>query len=578
MKRQLAFIAAIAASAVLTTACAGGNNFRVMEKRSQHQPIPVRAIVTDFQDERGFKVEASSGLIMVPLVPFSPYRYERNDELFKGAVDPFRQSLAKNFAKRLSDAGLFESVQYAPDDAKPPRGEYDVELKTRMVKLDAKGGKTRFGLSFLGDILWYLGIPYYSRRWDAEMEFQLVDGYSGEPVGEPVQMKHVTGRRVYTIYGSLSAFKDLFSKSEYLWDGYVDSAWKNLDAPDSAKWASLREEGQKRLAAEARDAQQIKQGSPPVFSLLSPTDGANVRGGTTTIRWSATAPGRLKQATVAVNNQPVDIGLNAIQLADPDNAPLSVPATEVPVSLKLGPNRIDTLLIDHRGNRTTGSFTINRLPGELFPATRKGLLIGGDTDAARASVDKLAGVLGDMQLGQFPQGALTKVSASSLSSGEVLGAVSKFGANLRSGELAFIYVAGRGNGDALTLGGGDLSLESLVSSVRASLPTDEVILILDIDWEGGAGGEAIADRIGDVPSRWAFVTSSEAPAPGSTKGGMTLLGDSIAGVFEGRGGREARVSLERLLDDTVTAVTSNGGAAPGVSGRYNTSITMIQRE
>lgn len=578
MKRQLAFSAAFAATAVLTTACAGGNNFRVMESRAQHKPIPVRAIVSDFQDERGFKVESSSGLIMVPLVPFSPYRYERNDELFKGAVDPFRQSLAKNFAKRLGEAALFESVEYVPEDAKPARGDYDVEVKTRLLKMDAKGGKTRYGLSFVGDILWYLGIPYYSRRWDADVEYQLVDGYTGKSIGEPVRVKHVTSRRLYTIYGSLSAFKDLFSKSDYLWDGYIDSAWKSLDAPDSPQWASLKTDGAKLLAAEARDAQQIKQGSPPVFTLLSPTDGANVRGASTTIRWSATAPGRLKQATLAVNNQPVEIGLNAIQLADPDNAPLSVPATEVPVSLKLGPNRIDTLLIDHRGNRTTGSYTINRLPGELFPATRKALLVGGDTDAARTSVDKLAGVLGDMQLGQFPQGALTKVSTATLSSAEVLGAISKFGATLRSGELAFIYVAGRGKGDTLTLGGGDLSLETLVSSVRASLPTDEVVLILDIDWQGGAGGEAIAERIGDVPPRWAFVTSSEAPEPGRTKGGMTLLADSIVGVFEGRGGKEARVSLERMLDDTVTAVTSNGGSAPSVSGRYNTSITVVQRE
>ncbi len=576
MRRQLAYIAAVATSAVLCTACAGGNKFRV--KRSQHQSIPVRAIVTDFQDERGYKVEASSGLIMVPLVPFSSYRYERNDELFKGAVDPFRQSLAKNFAKRLGQAGLFQSVEYAPEDAKPARGDYAVEVKGRLIKLDSKGGKTRYGLSFVGDLLWYLGIPYYSRRWDADMEFQLVDGYSGQPVGDPVRLKHVTSRRLYTIYGSLSEFQDLYSKSEYLWDGFIDHAWQNLDAADSPKWAMLKEEGAKRLAAEARDAQQIRQGSPPVFSLLSPTDGANVRGASTTIRWSATAPGRLKQATIAVNNQPVEIGLNVIQLADPDQAPVSVPATEIPVSLRLGPNRIDTLLIDHRGNKTTGSYTINRLPGELFPPMRKALLIGGDSDAARASVEKLAGVLGDMQLGQFPQGALTKVSTTSLSANEVLGAVSKFGASLRPGELAFIYIAGGGQGATLALGSGDLTLEALVNSVRASLPTDEVILILDIDWRGDSGGEAIAGRIGDVPSRWAFVTSSETPAPGKTKGGMTLLADSIVGVFEGRSGKEPRVSLERMLDDTVTAVTSNGGPAPAVSGRYNTSITMVQRE
>lgn len=577
MRRHLLLALSLIASLVLTAGCGGGNKYRVMQNKMQHQPIPVRAIVTDFTDERGFKVEASSGLIMVPLVPFSPYRYERYDELFKGSVDPFRNSLAKNFSERLAEVGVFDSVTYAPEGAKPERGQYDVEVRTRMIKLDGKGAKTRYGLSFLGDILWYLGVPYYSRRWDMDMEMQLVNGYTGEPIGEPIRSSAKTGRRLYTIYGNLSTFKDLYSKSEVLWDGFIDSAWKKLEAPDSRLWADIPAEGAKILAAEARENQQIRQGSPPVFSMQSPTDNASVRGEKTTIRWSATAPGRLKQAVMTVNNQPVELGLKAIELADPDSAPLAVPATEMTINLNLGPNKIETLLIDHRGNKTTGSFTINRIPGELFPTTRRALLIGGDADWAITSVERLSGVLANPMLGQFPASSVTTISNASLTQDALLSGVAKFGATLKSGELALIYIAGKGDGSALTLAGG-LSVDDLVRSVRSSLPTDEVIFMLDIDWSGDGGSDSISDRVDGIPARWAFVTSSDKAAATTTKGGMSAFADAIIGTMEGRTNKEVRVSLERLLDETVTATQSASGKMPGVSGRYNSSITMVQRD
>jgi len=577
MRRHLLLAISLIASVLFTAGCGGGNKFRVMQNKSQHQSIPVRAIVTDFVDERGFKVEASSGLIMVPLVPYSPYRYERYDELFKGSVDPFRSSLAKEFSDRLAQVGLFESVQYAPDGAKPERGEYDVEIRTRMIKLDGKGAKTRFGLSFIGDIFWYLGIPYYSRRWDMDMEMQLVNGYTGEPIGEPIRSSAKSSRRLYTIYGNLSTFKDLYSKSEVLWDGFIDSTWNHAEPPDSRLWAAIPEEGARILAAEARENQQIRQGSPPVFSLQSPTDNASVRGDRTTIRWSATSPGRLKQAVMTVNNQPVELGLKAIELADPDTAPLAVPATELSVNLNLGPNKIETLLIDHRGNKTTGSFTINRIPGELFPATRRALLIGGDADWARTSVDRLASTLANPMLGQFPSNSVTAVSNASLTQDALLGSVAKFGATLKSGELALIYIAGTGDGSTLKLAGG-LSLDDLVRSVRSSLPTDEVIFMLDVDWSGDGGSDSISDRVDGIPSRWAFVTSSDKAAATTTKGGMSAFADAIIATMEGRTNKEVRVSLERLLDETVSATQSSGGEAPGVTGRFNTSITMVQRD
>src|SRR5690606_4557542 len=117
-------------AALVLASCAGKTNYRVMERAPSEPPLPARALVVDFDDERGMETWSHSGWTYVPIfILWGSYSYDRHDEAYKGIVESFRSWFAKDMQRRLAEAQVFESVQYAPTVEEAERGSYDVIVK-----------------------------------------------------------------------------------------------------------------------------------------------------------------------------------------------------------------------------------------------------------------------------------------------------------------------------------------------------------------------------------------------------------------------------------------------------------------
>lgn len=566
--------------AVLLAGCGTANKYRVMDRKAEHPPIPLRVVVTDFEDNRPTAFRPGNTLNMIPLWPYEPYYWDRFDAASDGRTLPFRSTLAKRLADRMAEAGTFESVTYHPADKLPAPGDFDLLVRGRMDQVRAQGSVTRYGLSYFGDVLWYLGLPERNRRWMVDIELQLLNAYTNEPIGEPVQVQTKTSKRLFTIYAKKALVKDLHSKTVVVWDQFIDSLWKTQPGADDAMWAAIPVEGKRMLAEQAREAELQRKGSPPTFSFLSPLNAARVRGAEVALQWSLTAPGGLKLATLKVNGKNVDLGIDPERLLEAESAPTSLPAAEIEVPLQLGLNKIEAVVVDHRGNRVAVPYELTRLPAALVPESRRALLAGGGSATARASLDGLEAVLADPLVGQFDGGRVRKAVSDSGDAASALAAVAEFGREVKAGELALIYVALPGDATAFTVGG--KPMQEFIDAIRQALATEEAIVVFDIAWSGASSGDSIESRIGKltgVPARWAFVLTDPSGDAGAPAAGPSHFAAAAIAAMKDEDSGET-LTLESLLDATAAGIeqATGGKSAPLIQGRFNQSITIVERE
>ncbi len=580
MNRRLSSCLLLCLVAAVAAGCGTPNRYRVMERRADHQPIPMRVVVTDMDDQRGRTQFVNSAWTLVPIIGlWGGYVYDRHDSVHSAILTPFPQWYQQRLAQRLDEVGVFENVEYHPRDGLPELGEYDLLVQGRMNELAARGAITRFGLSIFGDLLWELGAPYLTRRWTIDVDYQVVDGVTGEVILPHTNAELTTGRSLFTRFYRRAEVRDLERKMDGALDAFIDAVWTKLPDAGDSFWAELREESQQRVAEIRREEELARRGTPPTFNFLSPSEGTQLRASEATIRWAISAPQGLRNAGLTVNNRQVDLPLDTLAMIDPDSAPTSVPAQDMLVPLRLGENRIEALVVDHRANQTRAGLTLVRLPAALSPPNRHALLLAGsDSPPIQNGLAALAEVLEDPMLGQFGDN-VTEERNADLSRGFLEQAVREFGTRPLAGELVLVYLTGSGDWEDLTLGDGSITLDEFVALLGTSLATGEVVLLVDVDWAGADGkGADLASRLEALPARWAFVPSHARGGSLEVEDGMPVFASAVVETFRGEEGDTSRMNLERFLDVVVANALRTGVLSPDVYGRFNPSHTMVERE
>lgn len=540
----------------------GGNAYRVMERKNDYPPIPLKVILTRFEEQRGRELKSGINIAMIPLVLFGRSHYDRHDEQFTD-TEPFPTGFPRLFAEHLKEVGVFASAEYYSEKKIPPRGEYDLEIRGVLNVVRTKGTYWRYGLSYFGDILWYLGFPRIMRHWEVEVSFQLYDAYRKEPLEEPFVAKLETSTTFYTIYGNRRKADDLLDDIGEVWDQYIDHLWATQPSGKDPKWATLRERGQLLVAQENR-------GIPPTLTILEPRDMARIRGTSATVRWSATAPEGIKSLELLMNEKPLESGVAEKEFDDPKLAPRAIDPQMITVQLDhLGINLFQLNAIDHRDNREKVELRIQRLPQALQPEVRHGLLIGMDSAAARQGVEELATVLGDPIWGQFEPESLQVLTAETLTQEDINSSIRDLASRTSAGDLAWIYIAAPGDSESLTLGAKKIPLTPLVENLQRSIVADNVILMFDIAWDKPSS--SWLDRIGDLPVRWAVLATQS-----RERNGTTLLSRLLREAMTSTDRERSRLTLEKLLDLCVDNIPSEDH--PILRGRFDPGITMIERE
>lgn len=560
---------------VAFSACGGSNKFKVEQRSSDIPTVPVRVAVPAFSDNRGFDEFVNRGITMVPLIGIrGGYYYDRHDDIYKGATEPFPELAARTLAERLNENEVFVEAEPLKTTGLPPAGAYDIVIDGRINRLRSAGHVYRYGLSIFGDIPWLIGLPSLDRHWELEFEYRLVNGYTGEPLTEYKKVSHETTSTFFTRYYHRGKTTDLVNDITPVLDEFIDWFWQTMPVEDRQYWASLRSEGEQYVARLRLEEETARRGTPPTFSFLAPAEGVAVREARVPVRWSISAPNGLKTVALVVNNQPVDLGIDALSLVNVDGAPRSVPATETSVPLRIGRNEMEALVADHRDNETRASFSLVRLPQELRPAQRYALLIATGSEADQQSAQAISEVFTDPLIGQFNSDNIRVTTASTLSREQLQDELSRFGSRPLAGNLAVVYLRTTGDWETLSLGGGAITLPEFITLLESSLATSEVALFLDIDWTG-SGDDTLSNRLESLPARWAFFTA-QSRGGASTK---PLLAESLVDTMRGDPDNPRRLTLERLLDGLLVDIERKDASyRPGSSGRYDSSYTMVERE
>jgi hypothetical protein len=574
----MAGIAAILAVAL--TGCSTSDKYRVMQRRGSEGTIPVKAAVTDFEDARGRSERYHRGTAYIPLNLYGGYFfYDRHDAKYPTQTQPFPTLLADRTAARLQEAAVFESTTRVASPGAVSLGEADVLVEGRINKLRTTGRLHYWGLSIFGDLLHYLGVPAFHRRWHLDVEYQLVDAYTGNPIGEPIRATLVTPRRFMSKYSNRGEITDLEKQITPAFDALVAHIWEKLPNEQATEWAQLKQRGRDMIEARDREAAAAVEGRRPRFRFLAPTDGDTVRGASTTVRWDAVAPARLKSAVLVVNNEVVNLGVNPLDLMSAASAPTELQARTVEVPIKMGSNRLEALVEDHLGDQTRASLNLVRLPQLLTPPSRHALLIGAGSDAAAKSVDTIAQVLTDPLIGQFPADRVTALK-SSTTINNVTESLANFGGTPRLGDLVFIYLATDGTWSDLSILGGTIQLDDFIRSAAQSLATTTVVMVADINWDTtSTDGRDLYSRIESVvPAGWAIMTPQSTGGAAAVRDGERALAVHLAETMRSGLPGRPRITVENLLDQLLVAPRAGDAIQPATFGRYTQNNTMVERE
>lgn len=567
----LFLLAVIVASFI--SGCGRSDKFRIMERKTAEETIPLTALVLEFEDVRPFERSFNATLSNIPIIGIKGgFSHDRHDEIYSGSTTPFSEMLPKALVERLSESGTFSKVMYSPRNEMPEAGSYDIIIEGKINELQSRGAIIKYGFSKFADLLWYLGLPSMTRRWVIDVEYKVLDGYTLEPIAQPLDAELETKHTYFTRYYTRAKVKDLKNDIDPIYDELIAHIWEETPSGGDVYWANLREEGQGMLAEARRRQQEIERGAPPVFQFLAPPDESVVRDDSVSLRWRIDAPGGLRSAALASNNQPIDLGLDVLSLSDSATAPKSIPARALSIPLQLGENTLTAQVADHRGNDPQRvSITVTRLPREVRPVERYALLISTQAAGGSESLEDIEAVLSNQMLGQFVDDNVYTRTPASLDASEMEAALRDFASKPLAGNLALVYIRAEGDYEALTIGDG-VSLEGFIDDFQRRLATDQVVLLLDIDWSGGPGGP-VNERMANLPQRWAVLATT----PNGEASSDSVLADAIVEVMEGDG-TTRRLTLQRFLDSVQRIINDKMGHESDVFGRYDPDIVMVERE
>ncbi len=583
-QRYFVSVWALLAMLILAGCGASGARFQKPSVPAGTSPLPVHVLVVPFDDERDFDQEPARIKSAAPLTIARKFKFDRPDEAYTAAGRPFPERLAEELAEDLEDSGLVEKVTYARLDRLPEKGSYDLMLKGKLLKTEQSGQVNLYGLVlplgiYLYDVAWYLGLPKTRRDYEIETELQWLNGYDETPVGPAFRSSYDTPGKTFWVYAEEGKMDDISKRMKPSWNGLVDGSVADLPSAGDTYWAELKTEGVEHLAMLEREEEFRRKGAPPVFGFISPDTNSTMRATDANVRWNISAPNGLKTASLTLNGESVDLGMASFDLSSDATAPRSVAARTVNVPLELGENVLIASVSDWRGNVTGAELSVSRLPQPLRPENRHALLVGMGSDAARNTVRDLERAFTDPFAGQFEAGRVNTVAAPEFDADLLRSAVQGFGAKPITGELAVIYVAVPGVASSMSIGSGgnSMALTDLAGLLEQQLATDEVFVVLDIDWDSGSG-EDVVDTFDDASPRWGIASSSGQPQTGAVRAGRFAYGSAMADLLTERRSGAAAMTIESFFDETGARTEDANGLKPDLTGRFDPNITVVSYE
>jgi len=152
--------------------------------------------VLPFRESRPVKNQsATMFLYLIPLVPYASVNYERPEaaKMFNTIAEwefQVDEDLGKAAARSFENSGLFKRVYFTLGGE---TREADYMLRGTAHRTFYQGTIYSYGLSALGPLLWYIGLPAGSSINETEFLFELVD-----PAGQVVWTYRTDGSHKIT--------------------------------------------------------------------------------------------------------------------------------------------------------------------------------------------------------------------------------------------------------------------------------------------------------------------------------------------------------------------------------------------
>lgn len=153
-------------------------NYQKLVRLYEQPKYDLTVAVLPFEDMRG-DVNSMGGfyLYLIPLVPYGSMKYERPDAAnFFNTITKFEfdvtEDLSKAVVVSLQRSGLFKDVFFTFGGEK---ANADLIIKGKIISTDWVGKIYSYGLSAVGPVLWFFGLPCGSSYNKISLELELND-------------------------------------------------------------------------------------------------------------------------------------------------------------------------------------------------------------------------------------------------------------------------------------------------------------------------------------------------------------------------------------------------------------------
>jgi len=164
------------------TGCLGDRNWQYPPSSTgaylnskAEKAIPAKVIVLPLEDLRGNVKKDEYWKVTIPLIPYGDRKYERPEtaenpeEIDVIRFDP-PNDFAKAIASELSQAGVFSSVKFVPDEKQEVA---DLVLRGNIKATDWERRLTTWGFGPVGVVFWIFAAPMSWTTTTLEMDISL---------------------------------------------------------------------------------------------------------------------------------------------------------------------------------------------------------------------------------------------------------------------------------------------------------------------------------------------------------------------------------------------------------------------
>ena len=163
---------------IFLSACANVQTWKYTSEQKSYNPPKIKktVVVSPFRDTRSNKNDSKYAILaMLPLVPYSKlveYNTPEGFALVLSMGGSVTEVLAKTTATELDSASVFKNTYF---DFNTKKADNELILEGTLKEFKLEKYWTFYGLTPIGDLLWYLGLPAGKAYNTITIHYRLVD-------------------------------------------------------------------------------------------------------------------------------------------------------------------------------------------------------------------------------------------------------------------------------------------------------------------------------------------------------------------------------------------------------------------